>query len=114
MTYDNLILIKPVEKSAGFFISISNTSKSDVLEIFYFIRDEKSVSKNIEKFLSTPIFEDDNLLASCVLMEEYPVEDKGKDIFFVFCYNVQSDIKINYANGDIKEKETKLVVAPNP
>ncbi len=64
----------------------------------------------------TPIFEGDNLLASGVLMEGYSVEDDGKDISFcVFCYNVQPDIEINYANGDSKAKETTpVVVAPKP
>ncbi len=64
----------------------------------------------------TPIFEGDNLLASGVLMEGYSVEDNGKDISFcVFCYNVQPDIEINYANGDSTAKETNpVVVAPKP
>jgi len=48
----------------------------------------------------TPIFEGDNLLSSGVLMEGYSVEDRGEGITFcVFCYNVQPDISINYANG---------------
>ena len=49
----------------------------------------------------TPIFEGNNLLAAGVLMEGYSVEDNGAGICFnVFCYNVQPDITINYANGD--------------
>lgn len=51
----------------------------------------------------TPIFDGDDLLASGVLLEGYSVEDKGEGICFnVFCYNVQPDIIINYANGDSK------------
>lgn len=49
----------------------------------------------------TPIFEDDNLVASGVTMEAYSVEDNGKGIcFYVFVYNVQPGIIIDYASGD--------------
>lgn len=53
----------------------------------------------------TPIFKDDNLLASGVLMEAKSVEDKGKGISFsVFVYNVQDGIEIDYRTGDSKLK----------
>ena len=49
----------------------------------------------------TPIFEGNNLVASGVLMEGYSVEDQGKGIqYCVYCYNVQPNIIINYANGE--------------
>ena len=49
----------------------------------------------------TPIFEDDNLVASGVLMEAKSVEDAGAGICFnVFCYNVQPGVAIDYATGD--------------
>lgn len=49
----------------------------------------------------TPVYEDDNLLASGVQIEAYSVEDKGAGIcFHVYCYNVQPGITIDYANGD--------------
>lgn len=49
----------------------------------------------------TPIFEEDNLVASGVLMEAYSVEDQGKGVMFnVYCYNVQPGIVIDYATGD--------------
>ena len=48
----------------------------------------------------TPIFECDNLVATGILMEGYSVEDDVFGICFnVFCYNVQPEIKINYADG---------------
>lgn len=51
----------------------------------------------------TPIFENNNLLADGVLMEEYSVEDKGEGICFcVYAYNVQPDIVIDYSNGNSK------------
>ncbi len=59
----------------------------------------------------TPIFDGNNLLASGVLMEAKSVEDKGEGILFnVYCYNVQPNIKINYANGDSVEED---IVANN-
>ncbi len=48
----------------------------------------------------TPIFEEDNLVASGVLMEAKSVEDEGKGILFnVYCYNVQPGVSIDYADG---------------
>ena len=49
----------------------------------------------------TPIFKGNNLLASGVQMEGYSVEDKGEGVSFnVYAYNVQPNIKIDYATGD--------------
>lgn len=49
----------------------------------------------------TPIFENENLLVSGVLMEAQSVEDNGASIKFnVYCYNVQPEITINYSNGE--------------
>ena len=49
----------------------------------------------------TPIFEEDNLVASGVLMEAKSVEDKGKGVCFcVYVYDCQPGILIDYATGD--------------
>ena len=49
----------------------------------------------------TPIFKENNLLESGVLMEAWSVEDNGKGIHFnVYCYNVQPGIIIDYATGE--------------
>ena len=49
----------------------------------------------------TPIYEDENLLASGVEMEAWSVEDNGKGVCFnVYCYNVQPGIAIDYATGE--------------
>ena len=49
----------------------------------------------------TPVFENDNLLASGVLMEGYSVEDSGDGICFcVYAYNVQPGVQIDYATGE--------------
>ena len=48
----------------------------------------------------TPIFQDNNLVASGVQMEAWSVEDQGAGICFnVYCYNVQPGITIDYASG---------------
>lgn len=49
----------------------------------------------------TPIFEENNLLASGVEIEAYSVEDHGKGIcFHVYVYNVQPGIQIDYTTGE--------------
>jgi DNA-entry nuclease len=57
----------------------------------------------------TPIFVENNLVASGVQMEGWSVEDSGVGICFnVYCYNVQPGIEIDYATGDscIAEEQT--------
>ena len=49
----------------------------------------------------TPIFEENNLVASGVQMEAESVEDRGKGVQFnVYVYNVQPGVKINYETGE--------------
>lgn len=69
----------------------------------------------------TPIFENENLLASGVLLEAKSVEDNGEDILFcVYCYNVQPGVSINYADGSssldgtITVPATTTEVTPEP
>jgi len=52
----------------------------------------------------TPYYDDDNLVASGVLMEGYSVEDNGEGVCFnVFVYNVQPGVDIDYATGENRE-----------
>lgn len=54
----------------------------------------------------TPVFEEENLVASGVQMEAESVEDEGKGICFnVYVYNVQPDIDIDYQTGESKKAE---------
>lgn len=54
----------------------------------------------------TPIFEENNLVASGVLMEGYSVEDNGAGICYnVYCYNVQPGIIIDYSTGESKAED---------
>jgi len=51
----------------------------------------------------TPIFYDDNLIATGVQIEALSVEDDGQGIKFnVFIYNVQDGIEIDYKTGESK------------
>lgn len=54
----------------------------------------------------TPIFKENNLLASGVQIEAYSVEDNGKGVCFnVYVYNVQPGIEIDYSTGNSKLKQ---------
>ena len=67
-------------------------------------------------YRATPLYRDDDLVASGVQMEAKSVEDDGEGISFnVYCYNVQPGIMIDYSTGDSweesdpeTEKETVL------
>ncbi len=49
----------------------------------------------------TPVFEGKNLVASGVYMEAYSVEDDGDGIcFYVYVFNRQPGVKIDYLTGD--------------
>ena len=59
----------------------------------------------------TPEFDGNNLVASGVLMEAYSLDDNGAGIqFCVYCYNVQPNIGINYADGD----SWRIIHEPDP
>ena len=65
----------------------------------------KNNPNNHVLYKSTPIFIDDNKLASGVQIEAWSVEDNGKGICFnVYCYNVQPGIVIDYATGESYEE----------
>ena len=49
----------------------------------------------------TPVYDGDDPVASGVTMEAYSVEDNGEGIcFYVYCYNVQPGVTIDYATGN--------------
>lgn len=68
------------------------------------VADYVKETENHVLYRVTPIFHQNNLLASGVLIEAQSVEDKGKDICFcVYVYNVQPGVIINYLNGNNSE-----------
>jgi len=51
----------------------------------------------------TPIYEEENKVASGITIEAESVEDKGASIcFYVYIYNVQPSVIIDYATGNSK------------
>jgi len=65
------------------------------------VADYVKETKNHVLYRVTPIFEDNNLVASGVLMEAQSVEDHGEGVSFcVYAYNVQPGVTIDYATGD--------------
>ena len=80
--YFNVSGMLPFENEVAEYI---NTSNQDV-HVLYRV---------------TPLFKDDDMLASGVEMEAYSVEDNGQGVCFnVYVYNVQPGININYKTGE--------------
>ena len=66
-----------------------------------FVADYVKETGNHVLYRVTPIFEDENLVASGVQMEAMSVEDNGRDVMFnVYCYNVQPGVLIDYETGE--------------
>ena len=69
------------------------------------IADYVKETRNHVLYRVTPIFENDNLVASGVQLEAMSVEDNGEGICFnIYCYNVQPGIIIDYKTGESYEK----------
>ena len=56
----------------------------------------------------TPYFYKDELVCRGVFMEAYSVEDEGDAVdYYVFCYNVQPGVIIDYTDGSSSEIQTE-------
>ena len=65
----------------------------------------KSTSNHV-LYRVTPVYKDDNLLATGVIIEAKSVEDNGEGIKFnVFVYNIQNGIEIDYKTGESSLKK---------
>lgn len=71
---------------------------------------ENKVAKYIKEtnnhvlYRVTPIYENNNLVASGIQMEAMSVEDNGAGIKFnIYIYNVQGGVDINYETGESEE-----------
>lgn len=67
----------------------------------------------------TPIYDENDLVASGVQMEAFSVEDQGKGVQFnVYCYNVQPGITIDYSDGSSEGSKActlnSVTKKPNP
>lgn len=83
---------------------ITGTRYLNITEMLPF---ENMVKKYIEEtnnhvlYRVTPVFENENLVATGICLEAWSVEDEGKGICFnVFCYNIQPGIDIDYLTGE--------------
>ncbi len=55
----------------------------------------------------TPLYDGENPVASGVTMEAYSVEDNGEGLcFYVYCYNVQPGVSIDYTTGSAVKGQT--------
>ncbi len=63
-------------------------------------------TKNHVLYRVTPVYENDNLLANGVLLEASSLEDRGSSLsIYVFIYNVEDGVEIDYKTGESKIKE---------
>ena len=63
-------------------------------------------SNNHVLYRVIPVYKDDNLLATGVIIEAKSVEDNGEGISFnVFVYNIQNGIEIDYKTGESSLKK---------
>lgn len=104
----------------GYQLTGENDNKKNLITCTRFMNTksmleyENKVANYIKKtgnnvlYRVTPVFYEDNLLATGVLIEVASVYDKGKDLsFFVFIYNIQDGILIDYKTGDSKLANSK-------
>ena len=104
----------------GYQLTGENDNKKNLITCTRFMNTksmleyENKVANYIKKtgnnvlYRVTPVFYEDNLLATGVLIEAASVYDKGKDLsFFVFIYNIQDGILIDYKTGDSKLANSK-------
>lgn len=76
-----------------------------MLQFENMVADYVRESDNHVMYRVTPVFEEDNLVASGVQMEAKSVEDNGEGVSFnVFVYNMQPGIEIDYETGASSEK----------
>ena len=119
--YDNLIKDKYLYNRChliGWQLSGENANKNNLITGTRYLNTEgmlpfeNEVADYLNKnennhvlYRVTPIFENNNLLASGVQMEAWSIEDSGKGVSFnVYCYNVQPGIVIDYATGESHEE----------
>ena len=75
-----------------------------MLDFENLVADYIKETNNHVLYRATPIYEDNNLLASGVLLEGLSIEDNGEGIKFnVYLYNVQDGIEIDYKTGDSRQ-----------
>lgn len=80
-----------------------STNVGIMLEYENKVADYIKKTNNHVLYRVTPIFKDDNLVASGILMEAKSVEDNGEGIKFnIYVYNVEDGVIIDYRTGESK------------
>ena len=112
--YDYLIIKEVFDDSKGTYgyrrivegLKIKYGVVMNVKKVLRIMKKYNLVAEYIRKtnnhvlYRVTPIYENENLLASGIQMEGLSIEDNGKGIKFnIFVYNVQPGIKIDYKTG---------------
>ena len=70
-------------------------------QVAEYIKNQKENEDKHVLYRVTPIYYENNLVASGVQMEAYSVEDNGAGVQFnVYIYNVQDGITIDYLTGE--------------
>ena len=78
-----------------------NTNTSTMLDMENKVTEYIKKTNNHVLYRVRAIYDGDNLLASGIQMEALSIEDNGKGIkFYIYIYNVQPGIKIDYKTGD--------------
>ena len=120
--YDKLIKDKYLYNRChliGWQLAVENANKKNLITGTRYLNTEgmlpfeNQVAKYINNNQSnhvlyrvTPIFKENNLLASGVQMEAWSIEDNGQGVHFnVYCYNVQPGIVIDYTTGESHEEK---------
>ena len=120
--YDNLIKDKYLYNRChliGWQLAGENANKNNLITGTRYLNTEgmlpfenevaEYINNNENKhvlYRVTPIFKENNLLASGVQMEAWSIEDNGQGVCFnVYCYNVQPGIAIDYATGENHAEE---------
>ena len=93
-------LLEPLEEPEIQQINIEDckVDDKDMDLVLEYLKEDES---NHVLYRVTPIYKNDNLVASGVQMEAISIKDLGKSICFnVYLYNVQPGINIDYKTGN--------------
>lgn len=91
-----------------------STNIGIMLEYENMVADYIKETNNHVLYRVTPIFKDDNLIASGIEMEAKSVEDNGEGIKFnIYIYNIQDGVIIDYKTGESKVDDNEKSYGEN-
>ena len=78
------------------------------------VADYVKETSNHVMYRVVPVFHGEELLARGVTIEAYSVEDRGEGIsFYVYCYNVQPGVILDYATGESRQGSLPSTSSPS-